>query len=211
MMIVNAQLKRPTIALEVNLTFNQSVTAIFGASGSGKSTLLNIIAGITKPDTGFVNINGEVLLDTAKHINTPIHQRNIGLVFQDARLFPHLSVKQNLCYAMPDKSQNQQLMEVANMLEIKPLLQQKPNALSGGEKQRVALGRAILSQPRLLMLDEPLASLDTRLKDQILPYLTLITQQVNIPMIYVSHDKNEIAQITDHVIHIDNGQANYSQ
>jgi molybdate transport system ATP-binding protein len=206
MIEVQAQFRRPQFSLDVDLKLHERVTAIFGASGSGKSTLLNIIAGITKPDTGLIKINDAYLLDTSRKLYTPIHKRNIGLVFQDARLFPHLTVEQNLTYAAKKPEQGMGFTEVIKLLEIETLLTQKPHELSGGEKQRVALGRAILSNPRLLMLDEPLASLDNRLKDQILPFLSRMTQEVNIPMIYISHDKSEIAQITQNIIGIENGK-----
>lgn len=210
MIEVQARLERPNFELDVSLQLNHRVTAIFGPSGSGKSTLLNIIAGIIKPDSGRVVINGECLFDSRAHINQPIHARRIGLVFQDGRLFPHLNVEQNLSYALnfiSADSQQFNFAHIVQLLEIGALLQQRPHQLSGGEKQRVALGRALLSSPRLLMLDEPLASLDDRLKNQILPFLKLIADEINIPMIYISHSKKEILQITDNFIHILNGKA----
>jgi molybdate transport system ATP-binding protein len=210
MIEVEARLERPNFELDVSLQLNHRVTAIFGPSGSGKSTLLNIIAGIIKPDSGRVVINGECLFDSRTHINQPIHARRVGLVFQDGRLFPHLNVEQNLNYAlnfMPASRQQFNFGHIVQLLEIGALLQQRPHQLSGGEKQRVALGRALLSSPRLLMLDEPLASLDDRLKNQILPFLKLIADEINIPMIYISHSKKEILQITDNFVHILNGKA----
>jgi len=210
MIEVQARLERPNFELDVSLQLDHRVTAIFGPSGSGKSTLLNIIAGIIKPDSGRVVIKGECLFDSRTHINQPVHARRIGLVFQDGRLFPHLNVEQNLRYALnfiPASRQQFNFGHIVQLLEIGALLQQRPHQLSGGEKQRVALGRALLSSPRLLMLDEPLASLDDRLKNQILPFLKLIADEINIPMIYISHSKKEIMQITDHFIHILNGKA----
>jgi len=210
MIEVQARLERPNFELDVSLQLDHRVTAIFGPSGSGKSTLLGIIAGIIKPDSGRVIVNGECLFDSSKHINKPIHERRIGLVFQDGRLFPHLNVEQNLTYALdfvPASRQQFNFEHIVQLLEIGTLLQQRPHQLSGGEKQRVALGRALLSSPRLLMLDEPLASLDDRLKNQILPFLKLIADEINIPMIYISHSKKEIMQITGNFIHIQNGKA----
>jgi len=210
MIEVQARLERPNFELDVSLQLDHRVTAIFGPSGSGKSTLLGIIAGIIKPDSGRVVVNGECLFDSRKHINKPIHERRIGLVFQDGRLFPHLNVEQNLAYALdfvPASRQQFNFEHIVQLLEIGTLLQQRPHQLSGGEKQRVALGRALLSSPRLLMLDEPLASLDDRLKNQILPFLKLIADEINIPMIYISHSKKEIMQITGNFIHILNGKA----
>jgi len=203
MIEVQAQLKRPNFELDATLQLDHRVTAIFGPSGSG------VIAGTIKPDSGRVVVNGECLFDSQKRINKPIHQRRIGLVFQDGRLFPHLNVEQNLIYALnfiPKEQQQFNFEHIVQLLEIAPLLQQRPHQLSGGEKQRVALGRALLSSPRLLMLDEPLASLDDRLKNQILPFLKLIADEINIPMIYISHSRKEIMQITNNLINIESGQ-----
>ncbi len=212
MIKIQARLKRKHFELDASLQLNQRVTAIYGPSGAGKSTLLSIIAGITKPDSGRIMIDGDCLYDSELRINKPIHERKIGLVFQDGRLFPHLTVEGNLSYALnftPVENQQFQLKEIVDLLEIRHLLKQKPHQLSGGEKQRVALGRALLSSPRLLMLDEPLASLDDRLKKQILPFLKLVSNEINIPMIYISHSKEEIMQITDNLIDIQLGKVSY--
>lgn len=209
MIEVQARLKRVNFELDAALHLNQRVTAIFGPSGSGKSTLLGIIAGIVKPDSGRIVVDGDCLFDSDKRINKPVHERRVGLVFQDGRLFPHLNVMQNLSYALhfiPKEQQQLKLEHIAHLLEITPLLKQRPHQLSGGEKQRVALGRALLSSPRLLMLDEPLASLDDRLKSQILPFLKLVADEIQIPMIYISHSRKEIMQITSNLIHIQNGK-----
>ena len=209
MIEVQARLKRKHFELDASLQLSQRVTAIYGPSGAGKSTLLSIIAGITQPDSGRIVIDGECLFDSQVRINKPIHQRKIGLVFQDGRLFPHLTVEHNLSYALnftPVQNQQFQLKQIVELLELEALLKQKPHQLSGGEKQRVALGRALLSSPRLLMLDEPLASLDDRLKSQILPFLKLVSTEINIPMIYISHSKKEIMQITDNLIDIQHGK-----
>jgi molybdate transport system ATP-binding protein len=206
MIEVQARLKRKQFELNASLQLSQRVTAIYG-----KSTLLSIIAGITQPDSGRIVIDGECLFDSQARINKPIHQRKIGLVFQDGRLFPHLTVEHNLSYALnftPAQKQQFQLKQIVALLELEALLKQKPHQLSGGEKQRVALGRALLSSPRLLMLDEPLASLDDRLKNQILPFLKLVSTEINIPMIYISHSKKEIMQITDNLIDIQHGKVN---
>ena len=209
MIEVSATLKRQDFALDVALKLDQRVTAIFGPSGSGKSTLLSIIAGISKPDQGRVMINGETVFDHEKKINKPIHQRRIGLVFQDARLFPHLNVEHNLRYPLkytPTHEQQFHLNDIVNLLEIGHLLKRTTHQLSGGEKQRVALGRALLSSPRLLMLDEPMASLDESLKSQILPFLKKVADEIKIPMIYISHSRDEIAQITNTVVYINAGK-----
>ena len=209
MIEVRAKFKRANFELDAALHLTQRVTAIFGPSGSGKSTLLSIIAGIIKPDSGRIVVDGDCLFDSDKRINKPVHERRIGMVFQDGRLFPHLNVMQNLSYALhfiPKAQQQFNLEHILQLLEISPLVKQRPHQLSGGEKQRVALGRALLSSPRLLMLDEPLASLDDRLKNQILPFLKLVADEIHIPMIYISHSKKEIMQITDNLIHIHNGK-----
>lgn len=209
MIEVAAKLNRKHFTLDVNITFNARVTALFGPSGAGKSTVLYVLAGIVRPDQGRVVIDGEVVLDTQQKIDVPTYERQIGLVFQDHRLFPHMSVEKNLMYGahrFESAKQQQRLNEITELLELKALLKQKPYQLSGGEKQRVALGRALMSQPRLLMLDEPLASLDKRLKSQILPYLKGVANEVDIPMIYVSHSMDEIVQLTDHVLHIAHGK-----
>jgi molybdate transport system ATP-binding protein len=211
MIEVQARLKRKNFELDASVQLSQRVTAIYGPSGAGKSTLLSIIAGITQPDSGRIVIDGECLFDSQTRINKPIHQRKIGLVFQDGRLFPHLTVEHNLSYALnftPVENQQFQLKQIVTLLELEALLKQKPHQLSGGEKQRVALGRALLSSPRLLMLDEPLASLDDRLKNQILPFLKLVSTEINIPMIYISHSKKEIMQITDNLVDIQHGKVN---
>ena len=209
MIEISATLKRQDFALDVALQLDQRVTAIFGPSGSGKSTLLSIIAGISKPDQGRVVINGETVFDHEKKINKPIHQRRIGLVFQDARLFPHLNVEHNLRYPLkftPTHEQQFHLNDIVNLLEIGHLLKRTTHQLSGGEKQRVALGRALLSSPRLLMLDEPMASLDESLKSQILPFLKKVADEIKIPMIYISHSREEIMQITNNVVYINAGK-----
>lgn len=213
MIEIAAKLNRKRFTLDVNVVLTHHVTALFGPSGAGKSTLLNVVAGIARPDSGRIAIDGVALFDTQQKINMPMHQRHIGLVFQDHRLFPHLSVEKNLRYGahrLDATTQQKSLDEIVSLLELNALLKQKPYQLSGGEKQRVALGRALMSQPRLLMLDEPLASLDKRLKSQILPYLKRVAEEVDIPMIYVSHSMDEISQLTDHVLYIAHGKLSSS-
>lgn len=209
MIEITAALSRKRFKLDADVALRHRVTALFGPSGAGKSTLLNVIAGIAHPDSGRIAIDSVALFDAQKKIDIPIHQRQIGLVFQDHRLFPHLSVEKNLRYGahrFESVAQQKSLEEITALLELGSLLRQKPYQLSGGEKQRVALGRALMSKPRLLMLDEPLASLDKRLKGQILPYLKRVAEEVEVPMIYVSHSMDEITQLTDHVMHIAHGK-----
>jgi molybdate transport system ATP-binding protein len=204
----NVRLDRGSFLLQTELKLEQPVVGLFGPSGSGKSTLLGILAGTIKPDRGRIIVNGRCLLDTAHNTYVPIHQRRVGLVFQDSKLFPHLSVKRNLEYGfnlLPETDKRFSFNQIVDLLELQPLLQQRPNQLSGGEKQRVALGRALLAAPELLLLDEPMASLDERLKSQILPFLRRVKEQIGVPMIYVSHSINEILDLTQQLAVIHNG------
>jgi molybdate transport system ATP-binding protein len=183
------------------------VAALFGPSGSGKTTLVNIIAGLVKPDRGRVIFDNTVLLDTDRHIEVAAERRGIGYVFQDARLFPHLSVAANLAYA-ERRAQGRHFVSfdaVARLLNLKSLLQRRTHQLSGGERQRVAIGRALLAQPRLLLLDEPLASLDRERREEVLPYLESLRDQLAIPMVYVSHQFDEVLRLATHVVLVQSG------
>jgi molybdate transport system ATP-binding protein len=184
------------------------VTGLFGSSGAGKTSLVNMIAGLLKPDRGFIAVGNEVLDDTLAGIHIPPHQRRIGYVFQDARLFPHFSVSQNLHYGRRmngvayDRAHQDR---VVDLLDIGKLLTRRTGQLSGGERQRVALGRALLMQPRLLLLDEPLGSLDSARKAEILPYLIRLRDESGVPMVYVSHDPNELRRLAAQVVVIKRG------
>jgi len=194
------EFNRDTFCLQVCAKFDAPITGILGASGSGKSTLLAVISGLLKPQFGFARLNNQTLFDTKANIFIPPHKRRVGLVFQDGQLLPHLSVHNNLLYGYHNIAPEQrqfELKEIVKLLEIENLLERKANALSGGEKQRVALGRAILYSPSLLLLDEPLSSLDERLKNQILPFFLRIKTECKIPMIYVTHSPSEIEFLTD--------------
>jgi molybdate transport system ATP-binding protein len=185
------------------------VTALFGPSGAGKTSLINMIAGLLRPDCGKIELDGELLDDGARRIHVPAYRRRIGYVFQDARLFPHLSVEQNLDYGrrmngLPFDSTEQ--ARIAQLLDLEPLRQRRPGKLSGGEKQRVALGRALLARPRLLLLDEPLGSLDDERKADILPYLVRLRDQGGVPMVYVSHDAGEVQRLATQVIRLQAGR-----
>jgi len=185
------------------------VTGLFGASGAGKTTLVNMIAGLLTPDRGTISIDGETLDDTGKGIHVPAHRRRIGYVFQDARLFPHLNVLQNLDYGrrmngLPDDAA--QMTRVTELLDIGRLLKRRPGRLSGGERQRVALGRALLSKPRLLLLDEPLGALDEGRRAEILPYLVRLRDEARIPMVYVSHDAAEMRQVATQIVVLKRGR-----
>ncbi len=195
-------------ALDVAFDAPPGVTALFGRSGSGKTTVINAVAGLLRPDTGKVTSDGLVLLDTAQGVNLPPHRRRIGYVFQDARLFPHLTVRQNLLYGrwFAPGGPGVGLDRIVDLLGIGPLLSRRPGALSGGERQRVAIGRAILANPRLLALDEPLAALDEARKAEILPYLERLRDEVHLPILYVSHAIAEVARLADTVVLMEAGR-----
>src|SRR5271169_4116146 len=179
------------------------VTGLFGASGAGKTSLINMIAGLLKPDRGTIAVDGETLDDTAAGVHVPPHRRRIGYVFQDARLFPHLDVRQNLDYGRrmnrPPRDRADE-KRVTDLLDIGALLDRRPGKLSGGERQRVALGRALLAQPRLLLMDEPLGSLDEERRLEILPYLVRLRDEAGVPMVYVSHDAGELRQLASQIV-----------
>jgi molybdate transport system ATP-binding protein len=188
--------------LDASFESGGRLTAIFGASGSGKTTLVNAIAGLIRPAQAMISVDGEILCDTAQRIFVPPHKRRIGYVFQDARLFPHLSVENNLSYGAwfaPASRRYADRTLVVEMLGIGPLLKRGPAQLSGGEKQRVAIGRALLASPRLLLMDEPLASLDQARKDEIMPYLERLRDEVKIPIVYVSHSVAEVARLASDI------------
>jgi molybdate transport system ATP-binding protein len=202
-------LRRGPFALDVNLRIEERVTGLFGPSGSGKTTLLHILGGLLKPDAGRVTLNGEILQDSHLGVFVPPHRRRIGMVFQDERLFPHLRVRANLAYGyrlIPPSARQFPLSEVVDLMELEPLMDRWPSQLSGGERQRVALGRSILASPRLLLLDEPLASLDRRLRRQIAPFLRRIRDATPIPIIYVSHDPRDILDLTDRCAVLEGGR-----
>jgi molybdate transport system ATP-binding protein len=186
-----------------------SITALFGPSGAGKTTLVNMIAGLVTPDRGRITLDDSVLFDSSVKINVPAHQRRIGYVFQEGRLFPHMTVARNLDYGRrmnglaADPAETERVID---MLDIRPLLERRPGKLSGGERQRIAVGRALLMRPRLLLLDEPLASLDARRKSEILPYLERLRDEARVPMVYVSHNAAEIRRLASSVVWLDGGQ-----
>ncbi|HET6839755.1 MAG TPA: molybdenum ABC transporter ATP-binding protein [Bradyrhizobium sp.] len=195
--------------LQASFASDGRVTGLFGASGAGKTSLINIIAGLLRPDRGTIAVDTETLDDTAKRMHVPAHRRRIGYVFQDARLFPHLDVRQNLDYGrrMNHLADDPvQRASVTDLLDIGRLLDRRPGQLSGGERQRVALGRALLTKPRLLLLDEPLGSLDGERRLEILPYLVRLRDEAGIPMVYVSHDANEMRQLATSVVMLKRGQ-----
>ncbi|PIJ48731.1 molybdenum ABC transporter ATP-binding protein [Erwinia sp. OLTSP20] len=193
-----------TLALDLSLPA-QGITAVFGVSGAGKTSLINAIAGLTAPQEGRIVLNGRTLSDSTQKLYLPPEKRRVGYVFQDARLFPHYRVRGNLLYGC-DKRQRDQFDSLVSLLGIAPLLDRFPYSLSGGEKQRVAIGRALLSAPEILLMDEPLASLDLPRKRELLPWLQRLVRQVDIPLLYVSHSLDEILQLADNVLVLDNGE-----
>ena len=190
-------------SIEAAFESDGRVTGLFGSSGAGKTSLINLIAGLLKPDRGVITVAGQTLDDTAKHLHVAAHRRRIGYVFQDARLFPHLNVIQNLDYGRrmnrltPDTAGEARIID---LLDIGNLRGRRPGQLSGGERQRVALGRALLAKPKLLLMDEPLASLDDERKAEILPYLKRLRDEAGVPMVYVSHDAGEMRQLATQVV-----------
>jgi len=209
MLRVDVTKKLGEFSLEATFESEGRVTGLFGASGAGKTSLVNMIAGLLRPDRGTIAIDGEIVDDTAKGIHMPAWRRRIGYVFQDARLFPHLNVRQNLDYGRRMNGladDPQQRKRVTDLLDFGHLLDRRPGKLSGGERQRVALGRALLAKPRLLLLDEPLGALDESRRAEILPYLVRLRDEARIPMVYVSHDAAEMRQLATQIVMLRHGR-----
>ncbi|TYL90636.1 molybdenum ABC transporter ATP-binding protein [Bradyrhizobium rifense] len=209
MLRVDVEKQLGEFSLQASFSSEGRVTGLFGASGAGKSSLINMIAGLLRPDRGTIVIDGDVVDDTAAGIHVPTYRRRIGYVFQDARLFPHLNVAQNLDYGRRMNrlaADPAQRTRVVDLLDIGALLDRRPGKLSGGERQRVALGRALLSKPRLLLLDEPLGALDEARKLEILPYLVRLRDEANVPMVYVSHDVAELRQLATQIVMLRQGR-----
>jgi molybdate transport system ATP-binding protein len=199
------------LTLDASFEFGEAprVTALFGPSGAGKSTVIGAIAGLFRPDFGRVVLAGETLLDTERGIFVAPRARRIGIVFQDARLFPHMSVRANLLYGWhrtKPRPDGQNIDSIIALLGLEPLLARKPRTLSGGERSRVALGRALLMSPRALLLDEPLAALDALRKAEILPYLERLVAETKVPMLYVSHALDEVARLADRMVVLNQGR-----
>jgi molybdate transport system ATP-binding protein len=209
MLRVDVCKKLGEFSIEASFASDGRVTGLFGASGAGKTSLVNMIAGLLPPDRGTIAIDGETLDDISARVHVPAYRRRIGYVFQDARLFPHLDIRQNLDYGRRMQrlaDDPVQHARVTDLLDIGGLLDRRPGQLSGGERQRVALGRALLAQPRLLLLDEPLGSLDEERKVEILPYLVRLRDDAGIPIVYVSHLAAEVRRIATSVVCLDAGQ-----
>jgi molybdate transport system ATP-binding protein len=209
MLTVDVEKALGEFAVKASFESESGVTALFGPSGAGKTTIINMIAGLLRPDRGKIALDGEALFDSAASVDLPAWRRRIGYVFQEGRLFPHLSVRHNLDYGRWMSGQPVDAAAFAHaieLLDIGHLLDRRPGKLSGGERQRVAVGRALLMRPRLLLLDEPLASLDDARKLDILPYLIRLRDEARVPMIYVSHNAAEVRQIASRVVRIEGGK-----
>ncbi len=196
-------------SLDVDLALpGRGITALFGQSGSGKTTILRCIAGLEKARDAFISVNGEVWQDDAKDFFVPTHKRSLGYVFQEASLFPHLSVRSNLDYGRKraGKKDDKVFEHTITLLGIGHLLDRLPEKLSGGESQRVAIARALLTEPKLLLMDEPLSALDARRKEEILPYIERIQSTLSIPILYVSHQPDEVMRLADHLVLLAEGR-----
>jgi len=209
MISFDCALARRDFSFDAAFESTATVTGLIGPSGSGKTTLVHLIAGLLKPQRGRIVVSGTVLTDTARGISFPPHHRGAGLVFQDALLFPHLSVRRNLNYARDfGRGADGRITfdAVVDVLGIAHLLGRAPHTLSGGERQRVAIGRALLASPRILLMDEPLASLDGARKTEILPFIERIRDEFQIPILYVSHSAAEVARLASLVIELGDGR-----
>ena len=194
--------------IDVSLRSDARTLALFGNSGAGKTSILNTIAGLLVPQVGRVMLDGELLLDSARNVSLPVAQRRIGYVFQDGRLFPHLSVRHNLCYGTKtrDVAQGREFSTMVELLELAPLLDRRPHNLSGGERQRVAIGRALLSNPRALLLDEPLTGLHDEARAQVLDHLRRLKHELKVLTVLVTHHAEEVGMLADEVVRIDAGR-----
>src|SRR5579871_2436443 len=198
-----------TFRLDVRFRAGDGLTALFGRSGAGKTSVINAIAGLIRPERGRIAVDGIALVDTEERIFVPRHRRRVGYVFQEPRLFPHLSVRQNLLFGRwfaPRKERRIEPSVIVELLGIESLLDRRTGALSGGEKQRVSIGRALLAGPRLLLMDEPLASLDAERKDEILPYVERLRDEARIPIVYVSHSVEEVMRLATTMVMLSGGR-----
>ena len=205
---MDVRLKHGRFKIDAQLNAGPGVTALFGRSGSGKSTLVHLLAGLINPDEGVIRVENRTLFDSSQNINLAPQDRHVGCVFQEARLFPHLSVQKNLKYGLnrlPEHLHSETFAQVVEVLGLEHLLTRRPARLSGGEKQRVAIGRALLSNPNLLLMDEPLANLDSARKSEILPYIERLSATFNLPVVYVSHNIDEVVRLADTLALVDDG------
>ena len=205
MITLDVELQQGTFTLLANVTIDSRAAALFGPSGAGKTTALDTIAGLRTPRRGSIAIDDRVLFSSSARVNLPPHQRRVGYVPQDVALFPHMNVRANLLYGSHPGT-SPPLERVLSMLEITDLIDRRVTQLSGGERQRVALGRALMSGPSLLLLDEPLAAVDVPLRRRILPYLQRVRDELRVPIVYVSHDREEVEALADTLVRIENGR-----
>lgn len=212
MIDIDISLQQGAFRLDARFSSPQGVTALFGKSGSGKSSIVKAIAGLLLPERGSIIVNGEVLFDSQRRVNVPAVRRRAGIVFQDGRLFPHLTVQDNLLYGFKRARGTREIEpdRVIDVLGIRPLLSRRPMHLSGGERQRVAVGRALLMQPRVLLMDEPLASLDNERKQELVPFFGMLNDRFGIPILHVTHDPSEVFELAQHVVLLANGRVSAS-
>jgi molybdate transport system ATP-binding protein len=209
MLEFDARFRAGGFALDAAFSAGAGITALFGRSGAGKSTVLNLIAGLSTPESGRIAVNGRELHDSGKGIHLPPHLRGVGYVFQEGRLLPHLTVRHNLLYGSFFKKKSKSVAgfeQAVELLGVGHLLERRPDALSGGEKQRVAIGRALLANPEILLFDEPLASLDAPRKAEILYYIERLRDEVRVPIVYVSHSLDEVVRLADTVVVLSEGK-----
>ena len=208
MVEVDVAVRRGTFRIEAAFASDAPIVALFGRSGSGKTTLVNAIAGTVRPERGRIVVGNRVLFDSEAGVDRPPEHRRVGYVFQDALLFPHMSVRANLAYGESLTPRAERVIEherVLALLGLGSLLERRPQNLSGGERQRVAIGRALLASPRVLLLDEPLASLDGARKAEILAYIEILRDELRLPMVYVSHALEEVTRLADRVVVVSDG------
>ena len=204
-MVLDFTLRQGAFTLDVHERFEARAVAVFGPSGAGKTTVLESIAGLRRPVTGRIEVNGQVLFDSERHIDRAVSSRRVGYVPQDVALFPHMNVRRNIAYGV-DRGGSVPSERVIEALEIGPLVDRDVSGLSGGERQRVAIARALMSGPELLLLDEPLSSMDRTLRDRILPYLERVRDELATPLLYVSHSAAEVHRVADRVITLEHGR-----
>ena len=204
---ISLQKRWPGFALSVDFRAESGATVLFGASGSGKTLIVKAVAGLGRPDHGKIVLGDRVLLDTGTGISLPPEARRVGVVFQEPRLFPHMTVERNMLYgwALLPKPTRPNIAEIVSLLGVEHLLKRRPHRLSGGEKQRVAIGRALLAAPELLIMDEPLANLDEARKQEILPFLVRLKAETHTPILYVTHAQSEADVLADRIVHIEDG------
>lgn len=204
---IDIKLSRKNFDVIIKESFNDRITGIFGPSGSGKTSLLHSIAGLATPNEGHITVAGRTLFDSTEKMNIPVEKRNIGYVLQEGRLFPHMTVEKNLLYGYKKNGENKVTFDsVVELLKLQHLLKSKPMQISGGERQRTALARSLLSSPSILLLDEPFSAVDSKLRNQILPFIMQIQQNIEIPILVVSHDLPDLLRLTDTLCIIKNGK-----